>query len=166
MAGYSGTPLAQKLGIKSGHRLALVSAPAGFERQLEGLPDAVTIARQARGTADVIVLFSERAADLAPRFASASRHLDPAGGLWVAWPKKASGRATDLTENTVREIGLATGLVDNKVCAVDEVWSGLRFVVRLVDRPGPGGPTATKTRTRTKPRTMPRGMIDTKRRRD
>jgi hypothetical protein len=135
VAGYSGTPLAQKLGIKAGHRLALLTAPAGFERQLEGLPDDVTIARQVRGTADVILLFTERAADLQARFASAAGHLDPSGGLWVAWPKKASGRATDLTEDGVRAIGLSAGLVDNKVCAVDEVWSGLRFVVRLVDRP-------------------------------
>lgn len=135
MAGYSGTPLAQKLGIKTGHRVALVAAPAGFERLLEGLPDAVSIARQARGTADVILLFSERAAELGKRFSSLAKHLDPAGGLWVVWPKKASGRATDLTEGVVRDIGLSTGLVDNKICAVDEVWSGLRFVVRVADRP-------------------------------
>jgi len=135
MVGYSGTPLARKLGIKSGHRVALVSAPAGFESQLEGLPDAVSLARHVRGTADVIVAFVERAGDLASRFPALARRLDPAGGLWIAWPKKTSGRATDLTENVVRDVGLAAGLVDNKVCAVDEVWSGLRFVVRLADRP-------------------------------
>jgi hypothetical protein len=135
VAGYSGTPLAQKLGIKSGCRLALLSAPTDFERLLEGLPDAVTIARQGRGVADVILLFTEKAADLTTRFPSAASRLEPSGGLWVAWPKKASGRATDLTEDVVRAIGLAAGLVDNKVCAIDEVWSGLRFVVRLADRP-------------------------------
>jgi len=135
VAGYSGTPLAQKLGIKVGHRVALVAAPAGFERQLEGLPDAVSIARRVRGTADVILFFVDRAAALGGRFSAVMKHLDPSGGLWVVWPKKASGRATDLDENVVRDIGLAAGLVDNKVCAVDEVWSGLRFVVRLADRP-------------------------------
>ena len=135
MAGYSGTPLARKLGIKAGHRVVLVAAPAGFERNLEGLPDGVSFARQARGIADIILLFALRATDLAAHFSALARHLDPAGGLWVAWPKKASGRATDLTEGVVRDIGLSTGLVDNKVCAVDEVWSGLRFVVRLADRP-------------------------------
>jgi hypothetical protein len=136
MVGYSGTPLARKLGIKPRHRVALVSAPAGFESQLEGLPDEVSLARQVRGAVDVIVVFVDRAAELGARFGSLARRLDPAGGLWVAWPKKASGRATDLTENVVREIGLAAGLVDNKVCALDEIWSGLRFVVRLADRPG------------------------------
>jgi Protein of unknown function (DUF3052) len=135
MAGYSGTPLAQKLGIKSGHRVALVGAPAGFERQLEGLPDAVSLVRRLRSTVDVIVFFVDRAGDLGARLASLAAHLEPAGGLWVAWPKKTSGRATDLTEGVVRTIGLDAGLVDNKVCAVDEVWSGLRFVVRLADRP-------------------------------
>jgi hypothetical protein len=114
--------------------VALVAAPSGFESQLEGLPERVSITRHARGAADIILLFVDRAADLGSRFAPLAKRLDPAGGLWVAWPKKASGQATDLTENVVREIGLATGLVDNKVCAVDDVWSGLRFVVRLVDR--------------------------------
>ncbi len=135
MAGYSGTPLAQKLGIKCGHRVALVGAPAGFEHQIDGMPDAVSIAHQVRGSANVILLFTERAAHLSGRFAAVAQHLDPAGGLWVVWPKRASGRATDLGEGVVRDIGLAAGLVDNKVCAVDEVWSGLRFVVRLADRP-------------------------------
>lgn len=144
MVGYSGTPLARKLGIKPGHRVALVSAPPRFESQLEGLPDEVSLARQVRGTLDVIVVFVERAAELGARFTSLARRLDPAGGLWVAWPKKTSGKATDLTENVVREIGLAAGLVDNKVCAVDEVWSGLRFVVRLADRPSARGSSSPK----------------------
>jgi hypothetical protein len=135
MAGYSGTPLALKLGIKPGNRVALLAAPSGFEAKLDGLPEAVAIARQVRGTVDVILFFVERASELATRFAALAKRLDPAGGLWVAWPKKASGRATDLTEGEVRAIGLAAGLVDNKVCAVDEIWSGLRFVVRLADRP-------------------------------
>lgn len=150
MAGYSGTPLAVKLGIKSGHRVALLGAPTGFESQLDGLPEAVTIARQVRGTVDVILFFVDRASDLVARFTALSSRLDPAGGLWVAWPKKASGRPTDLTEGEVRAIGLAAGLVDNKVCAVDEIWSGLRFVVRLADRPARAGVSMTR-----KPRSKP-----------
>lgn len=145
MAGYSGTPLAKKLGLKSGHRLALIEAPDGFERLLEGLPDGVTIARGGRAAADVIVLFCTRAADLARRFPAAAARLDPAGGLWVAWPKKSSGRATDLGENEIRALGLSAGLVDNKVCAVDDVWSGLRFVVRLADRPPAARPRAPRS---------------------
>jgi hypothetical protein len=144
MVGYSGTPLARKLGIKAGHRVTLVSAPVGFEKELEGLPDDVSLSRQVRGKSDVIVLFVERARDLAARFPAAARHLDPAGGLWVAWPKKASGRTTDLTEGVVRDFCLSTGLVDNKICAVDEVWSGLRFVVRLADRPSSQGSQARR----------------------
>ena len=127
MAGYSGTPLPQKLGIKDGARVRLAGAPAGFAR-------AIGVVPRARGEADVIVLFSKRAAELQKRFAQLRKSLHPSGGLWVAWPKKASGVATDLDENKVRDIGLSEGLVDNKVCAIDETWSGLRFVVRLVDR--------------------------------
>lgn len=135
MAGYSGTPLPQKLGIKPGARVALVRAPDGFERTLAPLPDGVTLRTQARGTQDVIVFFATRHAELERRFGALSRAIEPAGGLWIAWPKRTAGVATDLTENRVREIGLANGLVDNKVCAVDDTWSGLRFVYRVRDRP-------------------------------
>lgn len=135
MAGYSGTPLAKKLGVKNGSKLLLVNAPDGFDLDLAPLPDEVTVRRRISGTdTDVAVLFVSTRSDLERSFASVARALQPAGGLWVAWPKKASGWATDLTENVVREIGLASGLVDNKVCAVTDVWSGLRFVVRLADR--------------------------------
>ena len=127
MAGYSGTPLPQKLGIKDGSRVRLQGAPEGFARSLGVQP-------RSRGEADVIVLFSRSAARLRSEFARLTKSLHPAGGLWIAWPKKSSGVATDLTENEVRNLGLALGLVDNKVCAIDETWSGLRFVVRLVDR--------------------------------
>jgi hypothetical protein len=138
MAGYSGTPLPQKLGVKPGHRVCLVNAPPGFE-EASGLGGAsglgpVTVVTRLAGTCDVIVLFAKSRADLEKRFATARAHLDQAGGLWIAWPKKASGVATDVTENVVREIALASGLVDNKVCAIDEVWSGLRCVVRVKDR--------------------------------
>jgi hypothetical protein len=133
MAGYSGTPLPKKLGIKPGSRLALLGAPASFDDVLGELPERVTIAN-ALGH-DVILLFTKARADLAKRFAKTARQLDFAGGLWIAWPKKASGVATDVTEDVVRDIALDAGLVDNKVCAIDEVWSGLRCVYRLEDRP-------------------------------
>ncbi len=134
MAGYSGTPLPKKLGIKAGGRLALVEAPADFAATLGELPEGVKVAA-ARGPVDVILFFTTRKADLEKRFAGLKKALDPAGGLWIAWPKRASGVATDLTEDVIRAIGLGAGLVDNKVCAIDDTWSGLRFVVRLADRP-------------------------------
>ena len=127
MAGYSGTPLPQKLGIKDGSRIRLAGAPDGFARALGVVP-------RLRGEADLIVFFARNRSGLRRHFARLREALHSAGGLWVAWPKKASGVATDLTENAVRAVGLSAGLVDNKVCAIDEVWSGLRFVVRVVDR--------------------------------
>ena len=134
-SGYSGTPLPKKLGIKPASQVALVSAPDGFDATLGALPDGVQVRRQARGRNDVIVVFVTRAADLARRFASLARALEPDGGLWVAWPKKSSGVATDLVFEVVQRVGLDAGLVDNKVCAIDGTWSGLRFVYRLADRP-------------------------------
>jgi len=113
----------------------LVRAPDGFDQVLVPLPAEVRIARRLpRGPVDVAVLFTTSQADLGRRFARVAAVVQPAGGLWVAWPKRASGLATDLTENVVRAVGLDHGLVDNKVCAITEVWSGLRFVVRLKDR--------------------------------
>jgi hypothetical protein len=140
MAGYSATPLAGKLGIKPGHRVALVDAPESFAQTLGELPEGVTLHTGVPGKVpfDVIVFFTDRRARLRQRFAALAARLSPAGGFWVAWPKKASGVATDLTEDLVREVGLDGGLVDNKVCAVDETWSGLRFVFRLQDRPKKG----------------------------
>jgi hypothetical protein len=138
MAGYSGTPLPQKLGIKPGHRVALIDAPAGFQATLGTLPAEVsvitTLPRQ--GELDVVLFFTDSRAELARRFQTLARRLSSAGAFWICWPKKASAIPTDLTEAVVRAIGLETGLVDNKVCAVDETWSGLRFVIRLTDRPG------------------------------
>jgi hypothetical protein len=127
MAGYSGTPLPQKLGVKETSRVRLFAAPAGFAR-------SIGVVARPRGEADVIVLFTKSGSELRREFARAKKSLHVDGGLWVAWPKKSSGVATDLGENEVRAIGLAAGLVDNKVCAIDEVWSGLRFVYRLADR--------------------------------
>lgn len=134
MAGYSGTPLPRKLGIREGARVALLGAPEGAQALLEPLPAGAHLRTRAVGPLDVIVLFAPRRATLDRRFPAAQRALAIDGGLWVAWPKRASGRATDLDEGVVRAHGLAAGLVDNKVCAIDEVWSGLRFVVRLGDR--------------------------------
>ena len=134
MAGYSGTPLSKKLGIKAGARVALVGAPTGFVATLEPLPEDARVVRALRAPVDVAMLFCKRAADLERGFARCATLLTPAGGLWVAWPKRSSGIATDLSEAAVREYGLGAGLVDNKVCAVDDTWSALRFVVRVRDR--------------------------------
>jgi hypothetical protein len=132
MAGYSGTPLARKLGIKPGHRVVLLGAPAGFS--LDDLPDGVRLVRRASGTADVILAFETSRAALERRMPKLRSLMEPACGLWISWPKKAAKMDTDLTEDVVREIALANRLVDNKVCAVDETWSGLRLVIRLEDR--------------------------------
>jgi hypothetical protein len=135
-AGYSGTPLVRKLGIKPEARLGLIGAPGNFDETLGELPAGVHVRRRLGGRPfDVIVAFFDRRADLERRLPALVGALDPAGGLWLAWPKRASGVPTDLTDNVVRELGLATGLVDNKVCAVDHVWSGQRLVYRLRDRP-------------------------------
>jgi hypothetical protein len=134
-SGYSGTPLPKKLGIKEGHAVAFVGSPEGFRSMLGDLPAGVRVKAQARGPLDVVVLFATRRADLERRFPRVARALDPAGGLWVAWPKKSSGEATDLTFESVQAIGLDEGLVDNKVAAIDQTWSGLRFVHRKTDRP-------------------------------
>lgn len=135
MAGYSGTPLAKKLGMKEGHRVAFPGAPGHFKGLLD-LPDGVTVMSRAAGELDVIVFFTTRRAELERRLPALRRALVPAGGLWIAWPKRASDVETDMTEDVARELGLANTLVDNKVCAIDETWSGLRLVVRLRDRPG------------------------------
>jgi|SRR5581483_10804029 len=133
-AGYSGTPLPRKLGIKAQARVALIGAPYDFDDVLGELPPGVSVRRRARGTFDVIVVFVQKRSELERRLPVLEKALDQAGGLWVAWPKRSSGVATDLGEGMVRELGLASGLVDNKVCAIDATWSGLRFVYRLADR--------------------------------
>jgi hypothetical protein len=134
-AGYSGTPLPRKLGIKPGHRVLLLRAPEGFEHATLGdLPDGVRVARRAGGSVDVIVAFHTRRAELERDLGRLRALMEPAAGLWIAWPKRASGVETDITEDVVREIALPTGLVDNKVCAIDATWSGLRLVIRLRDR--------------------------------
>jgi hypothetical protein len=134
VAGYSGTPLTKKLGIKAEHRLGVLGSPAGFA--IPDLPEGVEVRTAARGPLDVIVSFHTARADLARRLPALMRALDVDGGLWVAWPKRASGMATDITEDTVREVALPTGLVDVKVCAIDDTWSGLRLCLRKELRPG------------------------------
>jgi hypothetical protein len=135
VAGYSGTPLAKKLGIKEGHRLAFPSAPEGFAKLLGELPAGTTVKSRTAGPLDVVVFFTRSRSELERRLPALRRAMDPAAGLWIAWPKRSSGVETDMTEDVARELGLANRLVDNKVCAIDEVWSGLRLVIRLEDRP-------------------------------
>jgi hypothetical protein len=127
VAGYSGTPLPKKLGIAEGSSLALIGAPQGV---VDGLPAGVTVKRQARGSADVVVAFFTKRRDFERRIEGLAKMIFPAGGLWVAWPKRASGRQTDMHEGVVREVALPLGLVDNKVCAIDDTWTGLRVVWR------------------------------------
>ena len=132
-SGYSGTPLPRKLGVKAGHLVLVEGAPLGFA--LEPLPDDVTVhSRAGRGPYDVVLTFCPDRARLAHRFDPLVARLATAGGLWVGWPKKASGVTTDLTEDVVREVALTAGLVDVKVCAIDDTWSGLKIVRRLRDR--------------------------------
>jgi hypothetical protein len=133
MAGYSGTPLARKLGITAGARVLLDGAPARFD--LGEVPDGVTVhQRPAPGPYDVILCFCPTTARLTRRWPALHPRTTPAGSLWIAWPKKASGVPTDLDENIVRDHALRHGRVDVKVCAVDDVWSGLKHVIRTADR--------------------------------
>jgi CheY-like chemotaxis protein len=134
MAGYSGTPLPKKLGIKPGSLVALLGAPRGFEKTLGALPPGVVVRRDRRRPANVLLLFVTSRADLARRLAGASRAMGEPGALWIVWPKKASGISRDLGGNEVREIGLASGLVDYKIAAIDATWSGLCFARRRKKR--------------------------------
>jgi hypothetical protein len=138
MAGYSGKPLVQKLGLKPGMRVVLWNAPEGFEAELGPLPDGATLAAVGERPVECVLLFADRANALAGAFPRAAATLTDAGMLWAAWPKKASGVTTDLAEDRVRQVGLEAGLVDVKVCAVSDVWSGLKFVRRLKDRKAGG----------------------------
>ena len=135
MPGYSGTPLPKKLGIKEDFRVALLDTPDEVRAELRGALANCRIAKDASGPLDFIFLFSRSRADLASRLQQAANALAPAGMLWLSWPKKSSGVATDLTEDIVRQAGLRAGLVDVKVCAVTNVWSGLKFVIPVRKRP-------------------------------
>ena len=134
MAGYSGTPLPRKLGIKPGNRVAILRAPDGLHNSLRPLPEGAVLRTCVRGSVDVILYFVRRRAELERRIVRLMGALHPAGGLWIAWPKRSSDIPTDITEDVVRDVALPLGLVDNKVCAIDETWSGLRLVVRLENR--------------------------------
>ena len=138
MPGYSGTPLPKKLGIKERARVLLLDAPAEVKAELKSTLASCQMAKDGEGALDFAMIFVKRAADLKQEFSRVSQKLAPAGMLWVSWPKKSSGVATDLNENEVRKIGLEAGLVDVKVCAVTEIWSGLKFVIRVKDRPKDG----------------------------
>lgn len=131
MAGYSGTPLAKKLGINPGSTVALVGAEPGV---ITDLPPDVILKSRAGGSADVVVHFVTSAAKLEHRMTALEKMIFPSGSLWIAWPKRASGVATDITDHVVREIALPRGLVDNKVCAIDDTWTGLRLVWRVENR--------------------------------
>jgi len=133
---YSGTPLPKKLGIKEGHAVAIVSPPPGFRKVLGLLPPGTEVRQRARGPLDVVVLFARRQSDLQRRFGTLARILDPAGGVWVAWPKKSSDIDNDLSFEVVQRVGLEAGLVDNKSASLDADWQALRFVVRKEDRAG------------------------------
>ena len=133
-AGYSSRPLVAKLGIKPNSRIAVMGAPRGYRTTLGALPPGVAIATTLRGTLPFIQFFTKQRAALESRFPMLKRALTTDGALWISWPKRASGVATDLTENDVRAVALANGMVDVKVCAVDDIWSGLKLVRRLKDR--------------------------------
>jgi hypothetical protein len=132
---YSGTPLYRKLGIREGHRVVALSAPGNFKALLGEMPPGVRLGTRLAPQTEVVVLFATKHRDLETRLQAAAEKLDPAGGLWVAYPKKSSGLPTDLTFTAVQSAGLNAGLVDNKSCAIDGTWSGVRFVYRLKDRP-------------------------------
>ncbi|MFZ0199363.1 MAG: DUF3052 domain-containing protein [Candidatus Sulfotelmatobacter sp.] len=133
MPGYSGTPLPKKLGIKPGFRTQIAYAPAEVVAELAGALAECKVVDDGSGL-DFAMLFTKSQAELKKEFSRMAQRLSPAGMLWVSWPKKSSGVATDVDENLVREIGLKAGLVDVKVCAVTDVWSGLKFVRRVKDR--------------------------------
>lgn len=134
MPGYSGTPLPKKLGIKDGFQVRLIEAPSEVVAELKSSLEKCKLARDTKTPLDFAMLFTKSAASLKKEFTQLTENLALAGMLWISWPKKTSGVPTDLNENIVRDIGLAAGLVDVKVCAVTDVWSGLKFVRRLKDR--------------------------------
>ena len=131
---YSATPLAKKLGIKEGSRVAFVNPPVRFEEDLAPLPPGVEQLTLRAKDLDVIVIFAKSRSELAERVNVATRHLAADGGLWISWPKPLSGYTTDLQSNVAQAIGLVTGLVDNKVASFNDAWTGMRFVVRVADR--------------------------------
>jgi hypothetical protein len=134
MAGYSGTPLVQKIGIKSGDALLLLNPPAGFDKELAPLPSDVKLASAKAALLNVVICFTPNRKELERALPTVKPKLAQNGMVWIGWPKKASKVPTDLDENVIRDTGLALGLVDVKVCAINDVWSGLKFVIRVKDR--------------------------------
>src|SRR5215472_832513 len=134
MAGYSKRSLVEKLGIKSGHRMYIGNSPQDYLKTLGALPEKAVLTKSLKGPCDFIQFFTKGRAELESAFPQLKKNLAANGVLWVSWPKGASRIKTDVNENVAREIGLKNGLVDVKVCAVDDVWSGLKFVFRLRDR--------------------------------
>ena len=133
-SGYSGTPLVKKLGIKAGWRICVLNSPQGYALNLENLADGITVHTEPWPGMEFVQTFCTTVKQLDTELKLLPELLATAGMLWISWPKKSSGVASDLSGNIVRQMGLATGLVDVKVCAIDEVWSGLKFVIRLEDR--------------------------------
>jgi hypothetical protein len=134
MAGYSGKPVVQKLGVKPGFRIFVTGLPVAYCEIVGDLPDDVTVAKAAKAPLDMVHLFATEAKGLAAKLRSYRAAIEPDGMIWVSWPKKASGVATDLSDMVVRDTALPLGLVDIKVCAVDETWSGLKFVIPKAQR--------------------------------
>ena len=134
MAGYSGKPLAEKLGIRVGASIFVDQAPENYRKLVEPLPEGVTIVPRLAGKVDIIHVFSSEAKELAKKLKQFKKSIVENGMIWVSWPKKSAGVPTDVTEDVIRELALPLGLVDVKVCAVDEVWSGLKLVIRKENR--------------------------------
>lgn len=133
-AGYSGTPTAQKLGIKPGRSVIVLNAPGDYANLLGGVPDGVDFRSSLRGRSDIVHLFVTREADLTKRLDAMRRAIEPDGAMWVSWPKRSSKVPTDLTEDIIRRVALAHRLVDIKVCAIDDTWSALKLVIPLARR--------------------------------
>ena len=134
MAGYSGTPLVQKLGIKPGHRISTVNEPPSFDQALGALPNGAAFVGSTAKDVDVIVAFESVLKDFKKHLPALANRIQTDGMIWIAWPKKASGVATDIGEDEIRAVALKLGLVDVKVCAIDETWSGLKLVIRKINR--------------------------------
>lgn len=134
--GYSGTPLARKLGVKEGHVVSVLDEPEGFREWLRPIPEGVRLRTSIGRAPDIVVVFATDRARLEPGLVEAAKAIFPDGAIWAAWPKRSAKVATDITEDTVRELTLPLGLVHNKVCAISEVWSGLRVVWRKEKRTG------------------------------
>ena len=134
MAGYSGTPLPQKLGIKPGLMVVTVNAPANYRRLLGQIPDSVTFSERLKSGSSFVHLFTSRRSEIQKKMSILRDKISDNGAIWVSWPKKSSGISTDVTEDVIREIALPLGFVDIKVCAVDETWSGLKLMIRRENR--------------------------------